>query len=80
MISLNTMLILAVVFQLIGLAVLIKHRRNVAHHRSTTPTIGRDPALTEALHARLSDNAPQADWLSPHIMQTKINAWTRRNG
>jgi len=77
----STLLLIICVLALhvIAFAVLIKHRRNVAHHRFTMPTIGRDPALTDALHARLTATQPQTDWLNPHAMRAKVNAWLRRN-
>lgn len=55
--------------------ILIKHRRNVSHHRFSMGTIGRDPALTEALHALMSQKQPQTDWLNPHVLRGKITAW-----
>lgn len=69
----------SVILHLLGVLILIKHRRNLRHHRAIMPTIGRHPKLTDALHARLSDNAPQSDWRSPHTMRAKVNAWLRRN-
>jgi hypothetical protein len=76
----TALIILAsIALHILGAVILIKHRRNVAHHRFTMPTIGRDPALTDALHARLSATQPQSDWLSPHAMRTKINAWLRQS-
>lgn len=64
---------------LAALAVLMKHRRNVRHHRSSTPLIGRHPQLTEVLHARLCDRQPHNDWLNPCTMQRKVAAWTQAN-
>jgi hypothetical protein len=60
-------------------SVLLKHRRNVRHHRSTTPLIGRHPQLTEALHSRLSARQPETDWLNPANMRAKVNAWRRNS-
>ncbi len=60
-------------------SVLMKHRRNVRHYRSTTPLIGRHPQLTEALHARLSARQSKTDWLNPAVMRARIKAWHRNS-
>lgn len=76
-------------FLLIGLAahvlavwILIKHRRNVRRHRehrARIGIIGRDRQLTEKLHERLCATQPEADWMRPHIMRAKVDAWQRRS-
>lgn len=71
------LILCSLALHILGAVILIRHRRNVVHHRSTTPVIGSDRKLTDALHARLSAAQPQSDWLSPHAMRTKINAWLR---
>jgi len=77
----NTLFLILLIglLNLAALSVLMKHRRNVRHHRSTTPLIGRHPQLTEALHARLSARQPQSDWLNPANMRAKVNAWHRNS-
>lgn len=69
----------AIALNVLAFALLIRHRRNVAHHRFTMGTIGRDPAMTEALHERLSGTAPLPDWRNPLVMRSKVNAWLRHN-
>lgn len=77
------MLPLAILLTLIccalSLRVLIKHRRNVAHHRASMPVIGRHAQLTEALHSRILARQPQSDWLNPATMRAKVNAWKRHS-
>lgn len=63
---------------LAALAVLMKHRRNVRHHRSSTPLIGTSPLMTVGLLKRLSKTQP-TDWRSPSTMQRKVAAWTQAN-
>lgn len=60
------------------LAILIRHRRNVRHHRFTMGVIGSDPQLTQTLHDRMLRRQPQADWLNPHVMRAKLTAWRNR--
>lgn len=57
----------------------IRHIRAERHHRPSMPVIGSDPKLTEALHKRLRNSPPNADWLNPAVMRAKVIAWTRRN-
>lgn len=73
----SLLITLAIILHVIGFWLLFKHRRNVAHHRFEMGTIGRDPAMTEALHARLSRNAPLPDWRDPLVMQAKVNQFNR---
>jgi len=57
--------------------ILIRHRRNVAHHRFSMGMIGSDPVMTQVLHDRMLNRQPDTDWLNPHIMRAKVAAWER---
>lgn len=74
------LVLLIILINLAGAAVLMKHRRNARHHRASMPVIGSDPRLTEVLHKRLRNSPPHADWLSPAVMRMKIAAWMRKGG
>lgn len=63
----------------LGAWLLIRHRRNVRHHRFSMGLIGSDPRLTETLHQRLCERQPDIDWLNPNVMRRKVSAWLNRN-
>lgn len=66
-----------VLINLAAASLLMRHRRNVRHHRSTTPLIGRSPLMTVGLLKRLSETHP-SDWRSPTTMQRKVAAWAQK--
>jgi hypothetical protein len=68
------LILFTIALHALGAWLLIKHRRNVRHHRSSAPVIGSDPQLTQKLHERLCDNQPQTDWLNPYIIRAKCHA------
>ena len=73
------LIILTALIHLAAASLLMKHRRNVRHHRASMPVIGRDPSLTEMLHARLCDRNPTTDWLNPTVMRAKCQPWLRHD-
>ena len=70
-------LLLSLALHLLGAWILIRHRRNVAHHRFSMGMIGSDPVMTQVLHDRMLNRQPDTDWLNPHIMRAKVAAWQR---
>lgn len=73
------LIMLIITSHAIGAWLLIRHRRNVRHHRFEMGTIGRDPRLTETLHQRLCERQPDTDWLSQHVMRRKVAAWSNQH-
>lgn len=58
MTSLLFLCFISLALHALAFAVLIKHRRAVAHHRATTPTIGRNPqTMRTKVNAWLRRNA-----------------------
>ncbi len=73
-----TIILISAAIHALAFGILIRHCR-AERRRSNLPVIGSDLRLTDALHKRLRNSAPNADWLNPHIMRAKVNAWRNRN-
>lgn len=72
------LILLIVLINLAALSGLMKHRRNVRHHRRSTPLLGSSPLITVGLLKRLSESQ-SPDWRNPSTMQRKVAAWTQAN-
>jgi len=66
------LLTLSLVLPVLAAARLLRHRRNLRHHRAALPVIGSNRTLTEALHLRLCERPIVPDWRSAQEMRAKV--------